>query len=199
MMKKIILLVEDNGFVRELVSKAFAENYEVISVTGGKQALENYKICKPDIVLSDIYLEDLDGLSLLELLREINTQIPIILFTTGPNKHFVKLAIQNKATAVLLKQEGFIAELNFVLSSLNHIRECFLGNGISAVIKDDNLTKREIEIVQMIADGKTSEAIAEALFISIHTVNNHRKHIKKKLAYNNLAQLTKKINALFAI
>jgi DNA-binding NarL/FixJ family response regulator len=194
---KTILLVEDNGFVRELLSDSLKE-YEVIAFGSGNEALKNFKMINPDIVLSDIYLQDTDGLTMLETIRKVS-EVPVILFTAAPNKHFIKNAIQNRATAFLIKQEGFVAEINFVVKMINNIKTCYLGNGTSGMIKDDYLTRREYEIAQMMSEGKTSKAIAESLFISIHTVSNHRKNIKEKLQYGNLAQLSTKLNSEFAV
>lgn len=184
-----ILLIEDNGFVRGLLSKTFDD---VTAFAEGKTALQNLKVIEPDVILCDLYLQDTDGLNLLEAVRTISN-VPFILFTASPNRHFITAAIENGASAFLLKQDGFVEELSYVLNTLQNIKTCFLGNNVSSLLKDNYLTKRENEIARMVSEGNTSKSISEKLFISIATVNNHRKAIKRKLNYSNLAQLSTKL------
>ena len=177
-----------------MLSGSFEGN-EVFAFDKGREALSQYKTLNPDLILCDVYLNDTDGLTILEAVREVS-KIPIILFTASPNKHYIKFAIENNATAFLLKQEGFVEELEFVIKSLDNIKTCYLGNNVSSMLKDSCLTRRESEIARMMSEGKTSKTIAEMLFISIATVNNHRKAIKRKLQYSNLTQLPSKLASI---
>lgn len=187
-----ILLIEDNGFVRGLLSKTFND---VTAFAEGKEALKNIKAIEPDVIICDLYLQDTDGLNLLETVRK-TSDVPFIIFTAAPNRHFVKEAVSLGASAFLLKQEGFLDELGYVLNILHNIKTCFLGNNVSSLLKDNFLTKRENEIALMVTAGNSSKSISEKLFISIATVNNHRKAIKRKLQYDNLTQLSSKLASI---
>jgi DNA-binding NarL/FixJ family response regulator len=207
-MSKIkVLLAEDHTIVRKGLL-ALLEKESLIAVVGeaqnGREALKKTEELGPDVVVMDISMPGLNGL---EATRQIKKSFPgtkIIILTVHTNEEYVLQAIQAGALGYLIKSAApndLIAAIQAVMKG-----DSFLSSSISQenidnyILQTKNmserekepleiLSKREREVLQLIAEGRTNKEIAEILYISTKTVETHKEHLKEKLNIPHAAGL----------
>lgn len=200
-----VLLVDDHSMVIEGM-KAILEKIDNIAITGTAsnafEAIAALKNAPVDIAFIDINLPDVSGI---ELCAKINKEFPLtrmIALSTFKQRSYVTQMIGNGACGYLLKS----ANKEEISAAINAVTEgkMYFSSGISTTNETDNeeeaptLTKREKEIMQLIAEGMTSSEIAGKLFLSIYTVDTHRKNLLTKFEVHNTALLIK-VAAKFGI
>ncbi|MBO9595690.1 MAG: response regulator transcription factor [Niabella sp.] len=174
----ISLLQSDEGF---FTSGAYA---------AAEEALKHLAEDQPDVILLDIQLPGINGVDVLPAIKKILPHVQIIMLTVHETEDLIFTALKNGASGYLTKNTPFS-------KIKDHIREVVKGGGaMSAGIamqvmrhfqKNLNtpLTKRETEILECIADGKSRSKIAAQLFIDLETVKSHIKNIYHKLDVNS--------------
>lgn len=161
------------------------------------QALLNYiQTNEVNIVLLDISLPDINGMDLCRQIKSQSPQTIILILSNHAERSIIMQAVQNGANGYLLKNtslhqlhEGILKALDggLVFSrEVNEIISCPTKNQLQGI---PQLTKREKEILQFIAEGKTSAQIARELFLSVLTVDTHRKNLMQKFGVKNAAEL----------
>jgi DNA-binding NarL/FixJ family response regulator len=201
-----IILADDHGIMREGL-RALLEKQSGIEVSAeadnGRTTVELSRELKPDVVIIDIAMPDLNGI---EATRQIVAESPgvkVIALSMHSDRKFVREMLSAGASGYMLKDSAF-EELDKAVSTVND-NKTYLSPGIAeTVVKDylgkivtDNsaasiaLTNREREVLQLFAEGKTTKQIASLLFLSIKTIETHRKQIMGKLGLNGIAELTK--------
>jgi DNA-binding NarL/FixJ family response regulator len=201
-----IILADDHGIMREGL-RALLEKQSGIEVIAeadnGRTTVELSRELKPDVVIIDIAMPDLNGI---EATRQIVAESPgvkVIALSMHSDRKFVREMLSAGASGYMLKDSAF-EELDKAVSTVND-NKTYLSPGIAeTVVKDylgkivtDNsaasiaLTNREREVLQLYAEGKTTKQIASLLFLSIKTIETHRKQIMGKLGLNGIAELTK--------
>jgi DNA-binding NarL/FixJ family response regulator len=207
-MKKIKLLVADDHKIFRQGIKKLLEEESDLQVVGeasdGREAVKKATELKPDVILMDIAMANLNGL---EATRQIKKQLPsakVIMVTMHKNEEYVLQSFQAGASGFILK-EGAVEELVSAIRSINSDKS-FLSPSISKTLIDaymrkmetgktetpfDLLTDREREVLQLIAEGYTNREVAKSLFISVKTVEAHRAHIMQKLNIHDIAKLVK--------
>ncbi|MGV3695537.1 response regulator transcription factor [Flavobacterium sp.] len=186
-----IVIVDDHQMFLDGMTSVLSGNpeFEVLFVeNSARKALEKIKDNIPDIVISDISMPEMNGLEFIKILKNDFPEIKILVVSMFENI----LSFRN-IDGFLLKdtdKEQLISVINdIVLRGKKH----FAGrnNENSIDFKKSVLSKREKEIIQLIAQEYTTEEIAERLIISKHTVEAHRKNIFFKLQVKNIAGLIK--------
>ena len=208
-MKRItILLVEDHMVVREGFRKLL-ESENDLELVGeaqtGRQAVKMAAALRPDVVVMDIAMPQLNGL---EATRQIRKAVPtakVLMLSAHSDDAYVEQAIAMGAAGYLLKQTSAhalseaIREVHkggtFFSPSIakrlrRRVRETLNGKG-KLRKKTVRLTSREIEVLQQIAEGRPNKQIAAELGISIKTVEKHRDHLMQKLDIHDTAGLTR--------
>jgi len=204
MPKTSIFIVDDHGVVIEGIKSAFREReeYEVIgSAYDGRQAIEMVEAMRPDIVIMDISMPDLNGIEATKRIKELSSDIKIIIYTMFSNEEFVIELFKSGISGYVLKQDPF-SDLVLAIDAVKaggsyfsttaprilseHIRTLEDGRKGLGV-----LSLREHEIFKLLADGKSVKQIAEKLFISPKTVESHKYSILTKLGVQTVTDLTK--------
>ena len=208
-MKKItVLLAEDHTIVREGFRKMLEleDDLEVIGeAQDGRQAIVLAKKLRPAVVLMDIAMPKLNGL---EATRQILKEIPtakVLMLSAHNDDAYVDTAIASGAVGFLLKQSSS-HEVCRAIREIHQGKTFFSGN-ISRRVnrlhpqatgragmggkKAVQLTSREVEVLQLIAEGKANKQTAAELGISAKTVEKHRDHIMQKLDIHDTAGLTR--------
>ena len=173
----------------------YEENIEFVGTANdGEELLEIVKLKQPNVVLTDIRMPKMDGI---ELTKQIHTnwpEIKIVAFSMFDQEDAINKMLEAGISGYLLKNSP-LSEV------LNAIREVHSGNtyfdaNIEITQNDDSnktakgkLTKRQMEILQLVAQGKTSREIADELFIGIHTVDTHRKNMARILGLKGKGEL----------
>ena len=207
-MKRItVLLAEDHTVVREGFRRILEleDDLEVVGeAENGRQAVAMVKKLRPAAVVMDIAMPVLNGL---EATRQILKAVPstrILILTAHNDDAYVKSATECGAVGFLLKQasarvlsEG-IREVNkghtffgpFIAKLLPERERKSLDRAGRPKRRNDRLTSREMEVLQLIAEGKANKQIAAELGVGMKTVETHREHLMEKLKLHDIAGLT---------
>jgi len=205
--KKTILIIDDHPLFREGL-KAIIERdnrFEVVGEAGnGREGLRLAKELKPDLALVDMSLPDQSGIQLTRELKNASLKTRIMMITMHSKVDYIVKAFQAGATGYVVKEsasERLLQGMDTVLkgeyfmdSSVSHkvVKKLMQFSEKGAKITDasyDTLTPREQEIMVLLAEGLSSKEIADKLFISPKTVDNHRSNIFRKLNLHSVIEL----------
>ncbi|WP_316829602.1 response regulator transcription factor [Pedobacter aquatilis] len=204
-MVKILIADDHNMLINGLkLILAVRSDFNVIgTANNGVEAIEQIKKDTPDIVLLDINMPRLNGYQTLQILKEEYPHIKVIVLSMTAERKSVLNMLEAGANAYLFKNtddktlfkaiDVVLKGKYFVSTEIQDVLEEFLtGNKNPAKRTSQKLlSAREIEIVKLITDGNTNSEIADILFLSVRTVDTHRKNILYKLGINNTASLVK--------
>ncbi len=197
-----VLLVEDHALVRAGL-RALLERAGDIHVLGeasnGQEGVELTKELKPDVVIMDIMMPRLNGIQAAEHMQSMKLSAQVLLLSMYSEEGLIHQALQSGAKGYVLKTSVSEELLQAVRTVARG--ETYLSATISSIATDgtfhpsasqsanplENLSPREKEILQLIAEEHTSIEIAQMLFISEKTVEKHRANLMEKLHVRNLA------------
>ena len=208
-MEKIrVLLADDHTVVRQGL-RALLEAEPDIAIVGeantGREAVQLTKKLLPEVVVMDIAMPNLNGL---EATRQIAKEVPntkLLVLSSYNDDEYVHQVTEAGAMGYLLKQTAATDLIKAVREArkgnaffspaisrrlVERYREAFL-NGVPVKKRNDLLTSRESEVLQLIAEGKPNKQIAAELCISIKTVEKHRQQVMNKLHIHDVAGLTR--------
>lgn len=198
---KRLLVVDDVPLFRAGLTAALnAAGYDVIGeAADGEQAVAIAEIEQPDIVLLDILMPGMSGIEVLAKIRAVSPSSKVLLLTGSESEEDLVSAIRGGARGYILKDMPF-EELVVVIDNLavggasvssgmagklfDVTRELLLHQELISTRKP-SLTGREIEVLGLVADGRTSRQIGDLLFISENTVKNHIRNILDKLGLHS--------------
>jgi DNA-binding NarL/FixJ family response regulator len=195
-MKKIkILLADDHTIVLDGL-KAVLKDNEALEVIGevknGEEVLAFVATQHVDVIVLDINMPLMDGITCARKLKTKYTHVRIIILTMYAQKSFVEEIVRIGVDGCLLKSNSG-QELSHAIERVMEGRSYYDRINSFVVEKDEvfqyKLSKREIEIVKLLAEGLTSVQIGDKLFIAEHTVKTHRKNILRKTGASNTSQL----------
>ncbi|MBX7226013.1 MAG: response regulator transcription factor [Chitinophagales bacterium] len=206
-----ILIVDDQQIIIDGIMSLLHMHQE-ISIIGyannGKEAIERVGALLPDIVLLDFNMPGMDGIETAQQLKHLYPTVKILMLTGYDELELIRDALKKGADGYVLKNisKGELVEaLSTIMLGKKYldahvqdkIIDSFVHDISSQSNKKDNgldkfgLTKREIEILRLIAHGKTSTEIGKELYISINTVDTHRKNLMSKCNTKNSIELVK--------
>jgi two-component system, NarL family, nitrate/nitrite response regulator NarL len=197
-----ILLVDDHQIVVDGLSSILRseKQIEVTSVNNGYDALAILKKEPVDLVVTDIRMPEMSGIELTRKIKELYPEIKVLILSVYSDIEFVREILNAEAEGYLLKDSEsreFLKAVDHILANgtyySNKIKDLIREIKSSAFDKKNNeqLSEREIEIFKLIYLEYSSIQIAEKLFISIHTVDTHRKNILRKTGTKTLVGLLK--------
>lgn len=205
-MRLRILLADDHVMfrdgIRPLINRE--EGMEVVGeAEDGLETVRLAKELKPDIIIMDISMPQLNGVEATWKIREVNPEIKVIILSMHSDRQFVIESLKAGAKAYLLKDSPFEELKRFILAVAKD--QIVLSPAITGIVIKDFihlskqegssvfaiLSTRERQVLQLIAEGKATKEIAKDLFLSIKTIESHRRQIMDKLNLHNVAELTK--------
>ena len=185
-----ILAVDDHALLREGIAALVNSQPDmklVAEAANGREAIEQFRKHRPDVTLMDLQMPELNGIDAMIAIRGEFPQARIVVLTTYKGDMEVLRALRAGARGYLLKNL-LRRELLETIRAV-HAGEKRIPPEVAAQIADhaadDDLTSREIEVLQLIASGNANKAIAVRLSISEETVKGHVKNILSKLAAND--------------
>jgi DNA-binding NarL/FixJ family response regulator len=200
-----IILVEDHTLVRMGIRSLLESlpNLEVVGESGsGAEALTLVAQLLPDIILLDIAMSEMNGLEVAESVCKLHPQVRVIMLSMYANEAYVVQALRTGAKGYLLK-DASLAELNIALRAVMR-NETYLSPAVSKHVVSDylrrinsdqdseiQLTPRQREVLRLIAEGHTTREIAQALTISVKTVETHRTLLMERLNIHDVAGLVR--------
>ena len=200
-----IILVDDHAIVRDGL-KALIEDRPGFEIAGqadtGREAIRLCEELNPDMVIMDVGMPDLNGIEATRMIVKEHPRIKILALSMHTRKRFVLEMLKAGALGYLLKNSAFkelsdaldnvIAGKPYISPEITTVVLSELAAGPSAPDSGTtDLTSREREILQLLAEGRRSKDISEELHISIKTVQTHRRNIMEKLNIRNLPDLTR--------
>lgn len=202
-----LLLAEDHNVVRSGIRSLLEDDEDITIVAeaiDGSEALEYIRSNSPvNMVLADINMPGMDGISLIREVKAFSPHIKVLILSMHDNEKFVAQAFQAGASAYLLKSvpaEELLFALKYVkgggkylcaelsMSMLANVLKRINGS-ISSLDPSVEFSGREIEILELIAEGMTNQEMADQLFISKRTVEGHRQSLIDKTGCRNSAAL----------
>jgi DNA-binding NarL/FixJ family response regulator len=182
-----ILIAEDHAVVRDGLASVleFERDMKVVGqAKNGKEAIVRFREFKPDVVLMDLAMPEVDGVQAIAAIRDEFPEARILVLTTYDGDENVFRALESGAKGYLLKDcstADLLTAIRKVHSGGTHVSERAAAQLAERTMKGAALSPREIEVLKLIADGKSNKEIASLLFISEGTVKTHVISIHEKL------------------
>ncbi|MFH0913889.1 MAG: response regulator transcription factor [Chloroflexota bacterium] len=203
-MSKIrILVVDDHAIMRDGIRAllSLSDDIEIVGeASEGREAVAKAQQLRPDVVVMDIAMPGLDGLEATRRIVKDNPSVKVVVLTQHDNREYILSAIKSGAAGYVPKK-ALGSELVSAIRAVKAGESFLYPTAATALIEDyrhqaegepyDRLTPREREILKLIAEGHTSQAIAKMLFISLKTVLGHRTKVMEKLDLHNRTDLIK--------
>jgi len=195
------MLVEDHIVLREGLRRSLEANgvSVVAEVSDGNEVLAAARQSQPDVVLMDLSLPGQDGIAATSQLKQYLPDIPVIILTMFADEDTVRAAFVAGAVGYLVKDCSTAEMVSTVTTAAlaagelrGGLTNAFLGGGPRRDGPNTVLTRREVEVLQMLANGASSGDVATKLFISGKTVKNHLAHIYSKLGATRRTQAVAK-------
>lgn len=203
-----VVVADDHAVVREGIRRVLDDDPDV-TVTGeastGAEALAIIEDCRPDVVLLDLGLPDITGLEVVRRLRQTGAPPRILVLSMHEDDEYVLRAVRAGVDGYLLKDEAEPAMLRAAVRSV-HAGDSYFSSTAAAALAGalqpppetgpeagplDRLTERELEVLRLVATGRSNKEMAAQLGISRRTVETHRENLMRKLDIHSIAGLTR--------
>ncbi len=198
-----IYVAEDHVAIRELLCQhlEMMGNYNVIGQTNdGAEALRNCVQLKPDILLLDLNLRGMNGFEVMSRFTDYGWAQRILVFSSHVDASTVRRAMELGAKGIVEKSAPFTILMEGLRAVIGG--QSFLSDLASQALRQSlgsssesqsimDLTPREIEVLKLVAEGKSNKEVATALNIKLKTAENHRHNLMNKLGARNAADLTR--------
>lgn len=199
--KHSVMVVDDHSFFRKGVMFAVnrIDSFEVIDeASSGNELLEKLMKRIPDIILIDIRMPDMDGIEATKKALEIDSGLKIIALTMHGEEAYIESMLNAGAMGYMLKNsesEDLERALKCIIEGkqyysqeiLPQLANRFLHKKKEAQI--EKLTKREVEVLELVCNGYSNQEIADKLFLSLRTITTHRSNLNSKLGVKNTVGL----------
>lgn len=204
-----VYLVEDHADFREALREALEETdrFEIhATFSNAEDALDDLKdAVAPDILILDLGLPGMDGIDAIPLLRKAAPEAKILVLTVFDNKARVFQALGAGASGYLIKSDGLNAIVQGIEDACHGIAP--LSAEIAKMVFDtfsnfkpasqeEDLSEREAEVLNLLAEGLSRQETADKLYVSIHTVSTHIRNIYQKLQVHNVSGAVSKASSM---
>jgi len=197
-----VFIVDDHYMVIEGIRSLLQNEKEVVwlgHATNAVSCLSFLQRYQPDVILMDINLPDKSGIDLCKEVKETYPSVFIIGLSTFNQQSYIEKMMQHGASGYVLKNASRAELLEAITTVVK--RKNYLSHEAALVLRTKAvpeivLTRREKEVLELIAEGLTNNEIAEKLYISITTVDTHRKNLLSKFDCRNVASLVRKASQM---
>lgn len=198
-----IILADDHAMLREGIARLInsAKGLQIVGeASDGLMLLKLLHHTTPDMVILDVSMPGLRGIEAAQEIRKNYPGVAILFLSMHKKKEYLHLALATGARGYILKEDSgseLIQAIGEIRRGKTYLSPLFMKDVPADFIPtgygspQEPLTAREKQVLQLIAEGKTSKEIGALLFISIHTVHSHRKNIKSKLDLRKNADLVR--------
>ena len=203
MAKVRVLIVDDHALLRDGI-RALLALYEDIEVVGeaaeGREAIDMVRQLLPDVVLMDIAMPLMDGLEATRRIHKESPRTKVLILTQHDNREYMLSSVKAGADGCVPKRavaSELVSAIRVVHQGDSYlypsVARMLIGDYLQHVEQDtyERVTNREREVLKLVAEGRTSQEIADLLSVSVKTVLSHRTKIMEKLDIHNRAELVK--------
>ncbi|HOE11826.1 MAG TPA: response regulator transcription factor [bacterium] len=201
-----VILADDHRILREGLRALLEKDPDIKVIAeadNGRRAVELVETLHPHVVIMDIGMADMNGIEATRRISELSREVKVIGLSIHSDKRFVFEMLRAGAAGFLLKECAF-EELHLAIEAVLN-NQVYLSPKVTGPVVEDFLrnygkeethspavlTRREKEVLQLLAEGKTSKEAAKSLRVSPSTIDTHRSNIMKKLGMNTVADLIK--------
>ena len=197
-----ILLADDHTIVRQglkLIISSHADLQVIGEAANGREVLELAEKLKPDVILMDVAMPELNGIEATRRLREVSPRTKVLVLSMHKEAVYVREILKAGARGYILKDAidtELISAIQSVARGDGYISPAISGTLLSDYRQNitnplDLLSSREREVLQLIAEGKTNKEVATRLNLSVYTVDSHRGKIMEKLNLHSTGELVR--------
>ena len=175
----------------------------VAEADNGRIAIKHAKELSPDVVIMDIGMSELNGIDATRQIVKMSLGVKVLALSMYSDKRFVKEMLKAGASGYMLKDSAFTELIDAIRVIVGS--KIYISPGVASIVLEDYLedsteressirsllTSREIEVLQLLAEGKSTKQIALSLSLSIKTIESRRARIMQKIGIDNIADLTK--------
>ncbi len=193
-----VAIVDDHPMVAEGI-QSILESYDDITVVGvlsnGREAVDTLPRLSPEVILMDLNMPEIGGLTATEMLLETDPDLRILVLSMHDSPEYISTALSHGAMGYVLKD----VQTDEIKTAIDAVMrgERYLCTGARGSLEPpggsarEQLTSREQTVLLQLAQGKSNKEVAAVLNISVRTVETHRKNIKRKLGISSTAGLTR--------
>lgn len=201
-----VMITDDHRMFTDALSGFFTPESGICftgSAGDGDELMNLLQTCQPDVILLDINMPGMNGITATGLIRKKYPKIKILILTMYRTREFILNLYKLGVDGYLLKNTGK-DELLLAIKTVHNGGTYFDDEINNTILRDDHycrpdhftelgitFSKRETEIVRLLADGLSTQEVADKLFLSYHTIETHRKNLLNKLNLRNTAELVK--------
>lgn len=202
--KKTVFVVDDHPIVRQGLTLLINREADLVVCGEAEEmqlALSAIQTTRPDILIVDISLNGPDGLELLKNIRITSPRLPVLILSMHDESIYAERALRAGANGYIMKQEAtekVLVALRRILSGEIYVSDRIANSMLRHYVRGANasehtsvsdLTDRELEVFRLIGEGQGTRQIAEALHLSVKTVESYQAHIKEKLSLRSAREL----------
>jgi DNA-binding NarL/FixJ family response regulator len=202
--KKTVFVVDDHPLLRQGLALMINREQDLMVCGEAEEAQAAMKAVaakKPDILIADISLNGPDGLDLLKNLRALYPELPVLILSMHDESIYAERALRARANGYIMKQEAtekVLVALRRILSGEIYVSDRIANSMLRHYVRGaspsehtsvSDLTDRELEVFRLIGEGQGTRQIAEALHLSVKTVESYQAHIKEKLSLRSAREL----------
>lgn len=197
---KIIAVVDDHPMILEGIKSLIQQesDLKLYAFSKGKAFVDFIQENHVDLVLLDIVLHDGNGIDFCKLIKEKSNHTKVVALSNQAERSIIFKFLQNGGNGYILKNADADEIVNGIYTALNdqvalskEVQNIMINTNVKSV-DIPRLTKREKQILQAIANGETSNQIAESLFVSVITVETHRRNLMQKFQAKNMIEAVKR-------
>ena len=201
MTKPRVLLADDHVLVADALKIMLEPLYDVVGIaTDGRSLLQLAETLKPDLIVVDIGMPQLNGLDATKQIKRLLPRVKVIVLTMDQDSELVAEAFRAGASGYLLKHSAakeLLQAIQEVLKGASYLSPRITSGAVSALLRGGNpesdkareLTPRQREVIQLLAEGRSMKEIADVLTISLRTVAAHKYRVMEMLAITTNAEL----------
>jgi DNA-binding NarL/FixJ family response regulator len=201
-MKPTVVLADDHAILTEGLRTLLEQSFQVVAIVhNGREAVQAVRTFHPAVIVLDISMPQLNGIDTVREIRTFDQKIKVVFLTMHTELDFVREAFRRGASAYVLKHSASLdlrLAIQRVLQGKTYITPGIVENGVDGLLgrmrgergSSVELTSRQREVLQLIAEGHSAKEAAAILNVSPRTVEFHKYRIMKQLGLETTAQLT---------
>jgi DNA-binding NarL/FixJ family response regulator len=202
MSKSRVLIADDHKIVVEGLKKLLSSDFDVIgAVADGRELLAASEKLHPDVIVADISMPNLNGIEAVRQIKKLHEEVKVVFLTMHPDVTYAASAFKAGASGYVLKHSApdeLVTAIREALQGRTYITPLIAGRLLEFYEKGDhegnevlNLTSRQREVLQLLAEGHSVKDIASILNVSIKTVEYHKYRMMEDLGLKTLAELVR--------